>query len=422
MEIGSVEQSAWTKKPGRGEIALKTFKVLLASTLAAVVAMPFAHSAYAEDEEIEEIVVTGSFLKRTAQDSPSPLSVVTSADIEDLGIADVAELVQTLPWQSGSQSRAATFQGEGANGRNSFNIRNLGHGSTLILVDGKRTIASWFNPRGNASVNINALVPTIALERVDIVKDGASALYGSDAIAGVVNFITKKDFEGLDVSYQFTTDDETGQGDAHQAEFMWGLQSERGGIVASASFLNRDDITIGDRYDRFGASSASSTGQPGRIQPVAGQDIIWAANGLNPGQPAPGFPRDPQGNSFGQADVSCEDAAVVEEGGTLGPVFGNLICAYDFGPFFALQAEESLRKIHVTGNYQLTESVETYFQFASNESEFDRLNSLNPNALNLTIDTDHFGNIEDARRRGIEPIQVLNRTRLVGETATSPSA
>ena len=397
---------------------MRGLRVILTSTLVGLLGAPWAMA----EEEIEEIVVTGSFLKRTAQDSPSPLSVVTSADIEDLGIADVAELVQTLPWQSGSQARAATFQGEGADGRNSFNLRGLGHGSTLILVNGKRTVASWFNPRGNASVNINALMPTIALERVEVVKDGASALYGSDAIAGAANFITKKDFEGMDVTYQFTTDDETGEGDAHQAEFIWGIQGDRGGIVASASFLNRDEITIGDRYDRFGGSSASSTGQPGRIQPLAGQTITWAANGLNPGQPVDGnaFPRDPMGNSFGQADVSCEDAAAVEEGGPLGTVFGDLICVYDFGSFFALQAEESLRKIHVAGHYDLTDSLETYFEFASNESEFDRKNSLNPNALNLTIGTSHFGNIEDARRRGIEPIQVLNRTRLVGQTASSP--
>jgi len=94
----------------------------------------------AEDEVIEEVLVTGSFLKRTAQDSPSPLSVITSADIDDLGAADIAEVVQSLPWQSGSQTRASTFQGEGADGRSSINLRNLGHGATLPLVNGKRQV------------------------------------------------------------------------------------------------------------------------------------------------------------------------------------------------------------------------------------------------------------------------------------------
>ncbi|MEM9622277.1 MAG: TonB-dependent receptor plug domain-containing protein, partial [Pseudomonadota bacterium] len=390
------------------------------------------------DEAIEEIVVTGSYLKRSAQDSPSPLSVITSADIEDIGAQDMSEIVATLPWQSGSQTQATTFGGEGADGQNSINLRNMGHGATLPLVNGKRQVASWYNARANASVNVNNLVPNIALERIEIVKDGASALYGSDAMAGVVNFITKKDFEGFDVSYEFSTDDETTEGDTNNFQAIWGIQGDRGGVVVSAGSLNRDEITIGDRYDRFGGSSASSTGQPGRFQPVAGQDIVWAANGVDPGASitvldAAGNQRPPRradGSSFGQADVDCEVAAAVEEGGPLGLV-GPDICAYDFGSFFALQAEESLRKFHVTGHYDVSDNFEAYFEFAASDSEFDRQNSLNPNALNLTIDgqiaaagqpAQHFGNIEDAFRRGIEPISVLNRTRLVGGTADSNAA
>ena len=85
----------------------------------------------------------------------------------------------------------------------SMNLRNLGNGATLPLVNGRRQVPSWYNGRGNASTNISALVPTIAIERIEVVKDGASALYGSDAVAGVVNFITKRDFEGLDFTYQY---------------------------------------------------------------------------------------------------------------------------------------------------------------------------------------------------------------------------
>lgn len=380
----------------------------------------------AEDEVIEEVLVTGSFLKRTAQDSPSPLSVITSADIDDLGAADIAEVVQSLPWQSGSQTRASTFQGEGADGRSSINLRNLGHGATLPLVNGKRQVPSWFNARGNSSVNVNGLIPNIALERVEIVKDGTSALYGSDAIAGVVNFITKKNFEGFDLQYQYSTDEETGEGPANQFGVIFGTRGDKGGIVASASVLNRDEINVDDRYDRFGGSSASGTGQPGRIVPRG--TPVWAAHGLRPGQAVSAaidggtFPRNAQGTSFGQADVDCENAAAQERGGALGPVFGNLICAYDFGSFFALQSEESLRKIHVTGDYDISESLQAYFEFAGNDSEFDRLNSLNPNAPILTISPNHFGNIEDAFRRGIVPIAVGNQTRLLGGTRNTSSA
>ena len=379
------------------------------------------------DQIIEEVVVTGSYLKRTAQDSPSPLSVITSADIEDLGAQDMAEIIATLPWQSGSQTQATTFGGEGANGRSSINLRNMGHGATLPLVNGKRQVASWYNARANASVNVNGLIPNIAIERIEIVKDGASALYGSDAMAGVVNFITRSDFEGFDIQAEFSTDDETGEGDTQNFQAIWGIQGDRGGIVVSAASLKREEITIGDRYDRFGGSSASSTGQPGRIQPVAGQTFVWGPNGVDPGNPVAGnaFPRRADGSSFGQADVDCEVAAVADgEGGTLGLVGPN-ICAYDFGSFFALQAEENLNKFHLAGNYDVTENFETYFEFAAADSEFLRDNSLNPNALNLTIDGQildggaaaHFGNIEDAFRRGIEPVAVLNRTRLIGGTA-----
>lgn len=383
----------------------------------------------AEEDTLEEVIVTGSYLKRNAADSPSPLSVVTAADIEDLGASDVSEIVQAMPWSSGSQSRAATFQGEGADGRNSINLRNLGHGATLPLVNGKRQAPSWYNGRGNASVNVNGLIPNIALERIEIVKDGASALYGSDAIAGVVNFITKKDFEGFDMSYQFTTDKLSGEGDAHQVGVIWGVQGDRGGIVVSASNLNRDEINIDDNYSRYGGTTLSSTGQPGRLLPI-GDPVIWAAHGLNPGEVVANAnpPRDPMGLSYGQADVNCEDAAALERGGALGNLFNR--CVYDYGSFFSIQAEESLRKIHVDGHYEFTENVEVYFELAANYSEFDRLNSLNPNAPALTVPYEveyidangaiataqNPGSIEDAYRRGIEPIRYANLTRLIGGT------
>jgi iron complex outermembrane recepter protein len=383
----------------------------------------------ADGKSIEEVVVTGSYLKRNAADSPSPLSIVTSADIEDLGASDISEIIQAMPWASGSQSRASTFQGEGADGRNTINLRNLGHGATLPLVNGKRQVASWYNGRGNSSVNINGLIPNIALERIEIVKDGASALYGSDAIAGVVNFITKKDFEGFDFSTQFTTDQESGKGDAFQTGVIWGVQGDRGGIVVSASVLNRDEINVDDNYKRFGATTISSTGQPGRLSPIAGQTVTWAANGLRPGLPVDAaidggsLPRNAAGTSFGQADVNCEDAAALERGGALGNLFNR--CVYDYGSFFSIQAEESLRKMHVDGHYEFTDDLEAYFEFAANDSEFNRLNSLNPNAPALTIPTSvrgqpNPGSVEDAFRRGIEPIQYANLTRLIGGTRSTP--
>ncbi|MEJ2088568.1 MAG: TonB-dependent receptor plug domain-containing protein, partial [Gammaproteobacteria bacterium] len=343
------------------------------------------------------------------------------------------------PWASGSQTRSNTFQGEGAEGRNTINLRNLGQSSTLPLVNGKRHVPSWYNTRGNASTNINALIPNIAIERIEVVKDGASALYGSDAIAGVVNFITKQDFEGFDFSYQFTTSDETKSGDTHDVELIWGAQGDRAGIVVSASVLDRQEIHVGNNFKRYGGTTVSGTGQPGRLLPVSGQEIRWAANGLRPGELVDAeidggtLPRAADGSSFGQADVNCEDAAALEQAGPLGVLASN-ICVYDYGPFFSIQAGEKLRKLHVNGHYDLTDEVELYFEMAANESEFYRKNSLNPNAPALPIPTEvdyldaggntqialNPGSQEDAFRRGIEPIVYSNITRLIGGTRYTP--
>ncbi|MBT5333472.1 MAG: TonB-dependent receptor plug domain-containing protein, partial [Gammaproteobacteria bacterium] len=127
--------------------------------------------AVAEDADaaIEEVVVTGSYLKRSSENSPSPLSVVTSADIEDLGAQGMAEIINTMPWQSGSETRSATFNGAAGLGQMTVNLRNLGMSSTLVLVNGKRNVATFYDGNSNAAVNIQGLVPTIALERMEIV-------------------------------------------------------------------------------------------------------------------------------------------------------------------------------------------------------------------------------------------------------------
>ena len=385
---------------------------------ACVIALGSSPAVFAE-EEIEEVVVTGSYLKRSVEDSPSPLAVISSADIDDLGAQSIADVIQTLPWQSGSVSRSSTFGGEGGRGAMTMNLRNLGQSSTLVLVNGKRNVASFYDEGGNAAVDVNALIPNIALERIEIVKDGASALYGSDAIAGVANFITKKNFEGFDVQYEFQTDDETKKGDTSNLQMIFGTQGDRGGVIVSAGVRNQDRITVADRYDRFGGSTASGTGQPGRMRNT--EPPVWADNGLNPGQPVEGglFPRAADGSSYGQADVSCEDAAAVGEGGPLGALYGGVLCAYDFGSFFPLQGEESSRQFHVQGHYDLDDSIELYYEFAHSGSEFGRTNSLNPNALSLPIPTNHLGLIEDASRRGIVPQVIVNSTRLIGGTVDS---
>ena len=444
-----------------------TKKALLRSSVfcaASVLALGNATVAVAE-EAIEEVVVTGSYLKRSSENTPSPLSVVSAADIEDLGAQGMAEVISTLPWQSGSETRSATFNGAAGLGQMTVNLRNLGMSSTLVLVNGKRNVATFYDGSSNAAVDIQALVPTIALERMEVVKDGASALYGSDAIAGVVNFITKKDFEGLDIQLEHSVIEKSSKGDTNNAQMIFGVQGDRGGIVFSAGAMSQGMVTVGDLYDRYGGSTFSSTGQPGTMIRDSGSTSTWAADGAlaagtfeslyartggagtdanpftyaahtgayaagdltpfsrsgdgtadSPYKYASQFPRSPDGSQgFGNADPSCEAADGLDEiGGAKN--YSNALCAYDFGPFFPLQGRSSTRQMFMTGHYDLTDNVELYFEMGANAGDFFRYNSLNPNAVALTIPTDHPGLIEDAANRGIDVQELENKTRMIGRT------
>jgi len=419
--------------------------------------IPNVFAADAGENAIEEVVVTGSYLKRSSENTPSPLSVVSAADIEDIGAQGMAEVINTLPWQSGSETRSATFNGAAGLGQMTVNLRNLGMSSTLVLVNGKRSVATFYDGSSNAAVDIQALVPTIALERMEVVKDGASALYGSDAIAGVVNFITKKDFEGLDVQFEHSLIEKASKGDTNNAQMIFGVQGDRGGIVVSAGAMSQGMVTVGDLYNRYGGSTFSSTGQPGTMIRNSGTTSTWAADGslatgtfeslftrsgagtdadpytyaahtgtysagdLTPFSEKDGkytnlFPRSADGSQgFGNSDPSCEAADGLDViGGAKN--YSNALCAYDFGPYFPLQGRSSTRQMFMTGHYDLTDSVELYFEMGANGGEFFRYNSLNPNAVALQIPVTHPGLIEDAANRGVTPAALENKTRMIGRT------
>ncbi len=152
-----------------------------------------ASGAIAQDAApLDEVVVTGSRLA-----GASRLAPIESLDRQDLaasGVSEASQLVRILTANSGSEARIDQLNQPQSSGTAQVNLRNLGLGSTLVLVDGLRwTNSGVVATDGSAFVDINSLVPLIALERIDVVKDGASALYGSDAIAGVVNFVTRRD-------------------------------------------------------------------------------------------------------------------------------------------------------------------------------------------------------------------------------------
>jgi iron complex outermembrane receptor protein len=164
----------------------------LTQAIVAILSICLGTMAYAAQDEdvIEEVIVTGSYIKSSPADSASPLSVITAADIQNNHSVDMNELLTRIPYQSGGYVQAATFTGGGFQGRLPINLRNLGDAATLPLVNGRRHLPAFVSPLGDSTVDINSMIPQIMIDRIEIVKDGSSALYGSYAVAGVVNFIT----------------------------------------------------------------------------------------------------------------------------------------------------------------------------------------------------------------------------------------
>lgn len=249
-------------------MAKQTFK---ATALATGVAMALgsAPSSFAQDDTIEEVIVTGSHIRRSGFEGRAPIQVVDAETIAKLGVNQPVEILKDLTVNAGSQLYNET---NSVAGSAMFNIRNLGLGSTLTLLNGRRMgIAPNADATGTDFVDINQL-PIAMIERIEVLTDGASATYGSQAVSGVVNIITRKGFEGFEISGGGSFS-EINTGDFNIAA---GHQFDRGGFNIYGTYYAQDrqdrsdfdwmherligDTIIGSaRLSRF----LSSTGSPG---------------------------------------------------------------------------------------------------------------------------------------------------------------
>src|SRR5690606_3762242 len=212
---------------------------------------------------IEEVVVTGTYIQRKSQfDSPSPLVVLGGEDLASQGYTSVSEMARYLTINNGSELYSDAFTQNFSTGTGNINLRGLGLSSTLVLVNGRRqTLSGAYSDDGDTFVDTNALMPLIMVERVEVLKDGAAALYGTDAVAGVVNFITRSDSRGFEVEGRFQTTTEAAQEDIDFGAIA-GFGNEKAGLVASISYLHRSELTAGQREFTRG-SGISASGQPG---------------------------------------------------------------------------------------------------------------------------------------------------------------
>jgi len=226
----------------------------------------YGGSALAADA-IEEVFVTGSFIERPV-DRPQPVTVINNEDLRLEQRGSIAEVFKNLPQSIGSTSTINTQQG-GMNGGNTptatINLRGLGPRATLVLLNGGRQTSDG----GYGFVDINNLAPSIMVERVELVTDGSSALYGSDAVAGVANFITRNDFEGIEIRTEAQKiQDVQGSRPDMNIGIILGGGSDRTHVVAGLDYATTEILLVEDRYDdaRLRLGLTSGFGNPATFQ------------------------------------------------------------------------------------------------------------------------------------------------------------
>ncbi len=253
--------------------------------------------------ELERVQVTGSNIKRTDIETASPVQVVTAKDIENMGARTLLQVLDNLPAARPAQVDSKSLY-TGSDGASQANLRGLGAQGTLVLLNGRR-LSYYGAPAGFQTqfVNIDA-IPAAAIERMEVLTDGASAVYGSDAVAGVINVITKPSYKGLEVSINTDASSRVKSYGEHQASITGGfgdLSEDRYNVYASVNLYKRDAIPLSDWYDkkpaqfyinnpnyiknfRFGTGSAPGVLNPGSyfaFDPVTGKKVQQAAPGCN---------------------------------------------------------------------------------------------------------------------------------------------
>ena len=270
--------------------------------------------------EIQRVVVTGSMIPTVESVGPSPVKVITAEDIKKEGVATVTEVLRRLPQNAASFDDK--FQNGFAPGSAAVSLRGLGSKATLVLLNGRRIAPYGFGENiSDAFVDLNTL-PTAAIERIEILKDGASAIYGSDAIAGVVNIILKKDYTGTEITARLgnTTDH-----DALEQSYsvVTGMKDGKTSALFSADYFHREAVFLRDRKYSRTANHESQGGYD--FSSSLGPDPAWIFT--------PNF--DPlDGGAFG---TFPSGVAQVNPDGTMSDdMTGNY---FDFNPYISMIPE-----------------------------------------------------------------------------------
>ncbi len=300
---------------------------ILFATGALSAAVAYAEPQQSDTNEIAEIViVTGSYIKGTPEDAALPVEVIGSEELEKQGAPSVLDVLKQTPVMTGiigESNQFASGRGQAAQGSAAINLRGFGASRTLMLFNGHRLASDGVN-----------LLPSSAIQRVEILKDGGAVTYGSDAIGGVVNFITKDRINGLELSadYRYIEDSD---GD-YTASIAWGTSGERSEFYVAADYFHRSELKLRDR-DWALRSFAEN--------PLGG----WST-GANPGA----FRYFAGGTLLPQsADPACQAF-----GGVVVPLAGGATqCQTQYTPWLNLVEEQDTYRVYTQYSVDLSDSV-----------------------------------------------------------------
>lgn len=363
-------------KHSKLRLAVRT--ALAVGGLATAAASP---TAFAQDEDVAEldrVQVTGSRIKRTDIEGALPVQVIDRETIELSGEVSVSDVLRNLPINSAGSFRPQS----GSTGQSAaqLSLRGIGAGRTLILIDGRRAPVA---PNIGVGQDLN-LIPLGAVERIEILSDGASAIYGTDAIGGVVNIITRKDFEGAQISYGegFATRE---GGDTQLGQLIFGTAGAKGSIMAGLSFNKRNIVFQRDRFWSRGGQSTFSNNFLGSGVDANGDPIRDLADVGGGGTDANGDPI-PDGNPdarflrfLGAGDYDDDgtddfDLGIAGPGnapGCQGPsfVYDGSFCFYDFTAQAADEAEQENLSFFTRANYDINQDWSIFANMSVNRVE-----------------------------------------------------
>ncbi len=273
-------------------------------------------AAETDEQVLEEVVVTGTQIKGAAISEALSVSVISSEDIAAFGITSGDQLLQTMTEQGQNfQSESESISGGVNSVRGdigAFNLRNMGTGNTLVLLNGRRMVqAAGYQTEevGGSFVPVNTVnsneIPVLGVRRVEVLRDGASAIYGADAVAGVVNTVLKTNFEGLNVQVRYDWYDNIPRNDI-RANVEWGhdFNDGRTNVSLFADFYHRDRVNSQD--DPKWANSD--------MRYLLPDDSPWLVNPVT-GAAVTTFRNDAIDSSFGQFDMAGSYAGVTDSAG-----------------------------------------------------------------------------------------------------------